>query len=155
MFSVEEMPDREAVRARFGGGQYEVLGRDRQRIAARTRFVLEGEPVPLHEEEVPASKGSNLRRFATAEGEREALVFGLFREGKTVQEITEMTYIESRLVRRLYPLWLTPANRSLPTTPEELSEMESSAKQRTVEAEYASWESSSERMISETGSRSE
>ena len=59
LFTVDELPDREAVRMRFGGGRYDLIGRDKNRIVARTRFVVDGPPLPLGDEAVasPAKRG--------------------------------------------------------------------------------------------------
>lgn len=142
-FTSEELPDRDAVRARFGGGSYEVIGRDAQRIAARTRFVLDGPALPLGHLEQKSSRGgggrAGLHRFATEAGEREALCFRLFREGHSVQNITEMTGIESRIVRSIYVAWLTPSTGEVPTTPEQLSALEEAARRRAYEGELAAW----------------
>lgn len=143
-FTSEELPDRDAVRARFGGGRYEVIGRANQRIVARTRFVLDGASLPLEEPEAKASPKrattSGLRRFATSEGEREGLVFKLLREGLSIHDITEQTGIESRVVRAIYLAWITPAGASTPTTPEEIAERAHQTQQRVLERELAAWD---------------
>ncbi len=117
LLTAADLPDREAVRARFGGGRYDVIGRDAKRITARTRFVLEGLPLPLGDEAVLShKKREKLREFATSNGEREAIVFGLLESDTSLPDVVQRTGIEARLVRAIYLEWLTPLGQQIPTT---------------------------------------
>ena len=112
-FEGDELPNREAVRARFGGGRYEVIARDGRQIVGRTRFVIEGASRPLCDEPPPAALLQGMatdvqRAFATAEGERYALVFRLLDQGVGLVEIVERTGIEPKLVRGIFEEWITP-----------------------------------------------
>jgi hypothetical protein len=124
VFGPDELPDREAVRMRFGGGRYEVIGRDRQRIRARTRFVLDGPALPLGNGPAPTHAQDGPRAFATPAGERQALLFQLFEQGRTLPEIVQSTGIDAEVVRAAYPQWLTPCGVELPTAPEQIAELE-------------------------------
>lgn len=109
-FTHEELPDRASVRSRFGGGRYEIIGRDGNKIVARTRFVENGPALPLSDA-LPAKvqeAGAGPRAFATATGEREALVFGLLDEGVDVVDVTKRTGIDARTVRAVFEEWLAP-----------------------------------------------
>lgn len=48
-FGPDEMPDRAAIGARFGGGRYDVIARDAHKIVGRARVVIEGPPLPLND----------------------------------------------------------------------------------------------------------
>jgi hypothetical protein len=108
-FQLAELPDRHAVGALYGGGKYEVIGRDRQRIRARSRFLLEGPPLPLGEASAPAkpprSRRSPQDEFATPAGRREALVFELLDEGLDLVEIVKRTRIDARTLRGIHEEW--------------------------------------------------
>jgi len=124
LLSAAELPDREAVRSRFGGGRYDVIGRDAKRITARTRFVLEGLPLPLGDEAVLSNKKrEKLREFASANGEREAIVFGLLENDTSLPDIVQRTGIEARLVRAIYLEWLTPLGQQIPTSADGVLEL--------------------------------
>jgi hypothetical protein len=109
-FTHDELPDRASVRARFGGGRYEIIGRDGSKIVARTRFVENGPALPLSDAPpVPAkNQVAGPRAFATAAGEREALVFALLDDGMDVVDITKRTGIDARTVRGIFAEWLAP-----------------------------------------------
>jgi len=112
-FEGDELADREAVRARFGGGRYEVIARDGRQIVGRTRFVLDGASRPLRDEPPPAALSQGvgddvLRAFATAAGERYALVFRLLNQGLDVVEIVDRTGLEPQVVRGIFEEWMTP-----------------------------------------------
>jgi hypothetical protein len=129
-FRPDDLRDREAVRARFGGGRYEVIGQNAQtgRIAARTRFVLDGDPLPI-EVRSPATPNPgggrvHARSFATAAGALTAIVWGLLDQGKTIGEIVAATHVEPKVLRGLYVEWLTPFGEELPQTREEIERLE-------------------------------
>jgi hypothetical protein len=109
-FTHEELPDRESVRARFGGGRYEIIGRDGSKIVARTRFVENGPARPLSDAAPAPPKGQDAgpRAFATVTGEREALVFALLDDGMDVVDVTKRTGIDARTVRAIFAEWLAP-----------------------------------------------
>jgi hypothetical protein len=100
-FEDGELGDREAVRARFGGGRYEVIARDGCKIVGRTRFVVDGPSRPLGGEGAPAA-------VATATGQRQALVFRLLDEGVDLVDVVERTGIEAAVVRAIFDEWKTP-----------------------------------------------
>jgi hypothetical protein len=109
-FEDGELGDREAVRARFGGGRYEVIARDGCKIVGRTRFVVDGPARPLGGEAdgvaVPGADGE--QPFATPTGRRQALVFRLLDEGLDLVEVVERTGIEAVVVRAIFDEWKTP-----------------------------------------------
>jgi hypothetical protein len=109
-FEDGELGDREAVRARFGGGRYEVIARDGCKIVGRTRFMVDGPPRPLGGEAavVGVGGGEGDQRFATAAGQRQALVFRLLDEGLDVVDVVERTGIEAGIVRAVFEEWKTP-----------------------------------------------
>lgn len=109
-FLPNELPDREAVRTRFGGGKYEVIGRNKHRIIARTTFVIDGPSLPIEVEfHAKAEKQRNPSQpFATEAGQRQALVFRMLNEGLDLVDITMQTGIEARIVREIFTEWLTP-----------------------------------------------
>jgi hypothetical protein len=109
-FTATDLPDRNAVRVRFGGGRYEVIGHDGRIIAARTRFVVQGSPKPIRarDEDDGARAPSSARAFASPEGEREALVFSLLDRGMDLVDITQHTGIRSIVVREIFEQWRTP-----------------------------------------------
>jgi hypothetical protein len=50
VFSQADLPDADAVRARFGGGTFNVWGRDaKKRVIVRRELVLHGKPKPMDE----------------------------------------------------------------------------------------------------------
>jgi hypothetical protein len=109
-FEDADLGDREAVRARFGGGRYEVIARDGRKIVGRTRFVVDGPSRPLggEVEPVAVAGGEGERRFATAIGQRQALVFRLLDEGIDVVDVVERTGIDAAAVRAIFDEWKTP-----------------------------------------------
>jgi hypothetical protein len=109
-FEDGELGDREAVRTRFGGGRYEVIARDGCKIVGRTRFVVDGPPRPLGGEAavLAVTGGEGEQRFATATGQRQALVFRLLDEGLDLVEVVERTGIEAAVVRAIFDEWKTP-----------------------------------------------
>jgi hypothetical protein len=112
-FEPEEFLDRDAVRARFGGGRYEVIGRDGRQIVARTRFVLEGPPRPMCDAPVPeAARAGDPRAFATAEGSRARQVFELLNQGYDLVDVVERTELPPVVVRALLEDWLDLIKRS-------------------------------------------
>lgn len=143
MFQIDDMPTREAVRDRFGGGQYEVIGRDKNRIVTRTRFILDGPSRPLDDGQKATRlrrSPSDSRRFSTLAGAREALVFDLFSQGLTVQDVTRKTEIEVRIVRSIYLDWITPSGTGLPKTPEQIAHYETLAMSNRKKKLADSWE---------------
>jgi hypothetical protein len=122
-FAQDELPDREAVRARFGGGKYEVIGRDAYRIVARTTFTVDGEPLalapapPLPEDRAVTGQ----RAFATDLGARQAIVYRLLDQGLSCVEVTQRSEIDDDSVREIYLRWLTPDGCQRPTTPEQIA----------------------------------
>jgi hypothetical protein len=110
-FEDGQLGDREAVRARFGGGRYEVIARDGCKIVGRTRFVVDGPSRPLGGEGAAAAVvagGDGEQRFATATGQRQALVFRLLDEGVDLVDVVERTGIEAAVVRAIFDEWKTP-----------------------------------------------
>jgi hypothetical protein len=121
-----ELPDRETVRARFGGGKYEIIGRDAHRIVARTTFVLEGQPIPFAGgvdaiRADAARSGVGERAFGTETGARQALVYALLDQGLSCIEVTQRTAIDDDIVRDIYLRWLTPDGGARPTTVDEIA----------------------------------
>jgi hypothetical protein len=140
-FRDDELSDREAVRARFGGGRYEVIARDGRQIVARTRFVLDGAPCPLRDEPPsPAAQAIEPMAFATQTGAREALIFGLFNEGLDVVEITQRTRIDARTVRAVFAEWLTPLGLEPVKSPEEIPARRALVMKLRSQALQAEWE---------------
>lgn len=136
-----ELPDRESVQARFGGGRYDVIGRDKNKIVARTRFVVDGPALPLGDEAMRSPvKRKDLREFATANGERQAIVFAMFDERVPLTEITRRTGIETQTLRAIYLEWLTPIGRSLPSTQAEIEELEQRRERELHARELTEWE---------------
>jgi hypothetical protein len=109
-FEEGELGDRDSVRARFGGGRYEVIARDGCKIVGRTRFVLDGPARPLGGEAavVAVAGGDGEQRFATATGQRQALVFRLLDERLDLVDVVERTGIEAAVVRAIFDEWKTP-----------------------------------------------
>jgi len=109
-FEDSDLSDREAIRARFGGGRYEVIARDGSRIVGRTRFVLDGPPRPLGDEPAAVAVAGDdaEQRFATTTGQRQALVFRLLDEGIDLVDVVERTGIEAAVVRAIFDEWMTP-----------------------------------------------
>jgi hypothetical protein len=109
-FEDGELGDREAVRARFGGGRYEVIARDGCKIVGRTRFVVDGPSRPLGSDTAAeaVAGGDGEERFATATGQRQALVFRLLDEGLDLVDVVERTGIEAAVVRAIFDEWKTP-----------------------------------------------
>lgn len=106
-FSASELSDRDAIRSRFGGGRYEILGHDGRVIVARTRVLVDGDPKPLRAETKRVDEPGP-RAFASAEGQREALVFSLLDEGLDLVDIIDRTHIQARVVRAIFEEWRTP-----------------------------------------------
>jgi hypothetical protein len=111
-FQASELSDRHAVGHLYGGGKYEVIGRDRLRIRARSTFTLEGPSLPLGESLGAATKPrrardarNNVQEFSTPVGRREALVFELLDEGLELIDIAKRTAIEARTLRGIYEEW--------------------------------------------------
>jgi hypothetical protein len=112
-FEPADFPDREAVRLRFGGGRYEVVGRDGRQIVARTRFVLDGPPRPLRDEPIPdAARAADPAAFGTAEGSRARRVFELLEQGHDLADIVQRTELAPAVVRALTDDWLDLIARS-------------------------------------------
>jgi hypothetical protein len=106
-FEPGDFPDREAVRVRFGGGRYEVIGRDGRQIVARTRFVLDGPPRPLRDEPLP-----DAALAGTTEGTRARRVFELLEQGLDLADIVQRTELAPAVVRALAEEWLDLIARS-------------------------------------------
>jgi hypothetical protein len=153
VFRPEELPTRAAVAARFGGGQYEVFGRDEsnRRITARTRFVLEGEPLPLQSATADTSDDDReldpkdsparpSRALGSRTGEREAAVFRLLEQGYALSAITIATGIEARAVRGIFLEWITPLGAEPPTTPELVDHYHRARRAQLQAANEAEWE---------------
>ena len=109
-FEDGELSDREAVRSRFGGGRYEVIARDGCKIVGRTRFVVDGQSRPLGGDAaaVAVAGGDGEERFATATGQRQALVFRLLDVGLDLVDLVERTGIEAVVVRAIFDEWMVP-----------------------------------------------
>lgn len=124
-FTPDELPNREAVRQRFGGGKYEVIGRDTQRLVARTTFVLDGPTLPFEEDKKRKALAPRTgeRAYGSDAGERQSLGFSLFDQGFTCVEVTQRTGIDNDTVRDIYLRWLTPDSGERPTTPEQIAHM--------------------------------
>ena len=137
-FDDGELVDRDAVRARFGGGRYEVIARDGCKIIGRTRFVVDGPSLPLNGEAPMADAAAidGEQRFASPIGQRQALVFGLLDEGIDLVEIVERTGIEASVVRAIFDEWKTPLGErsAIDARCRELAGL----RQRTLEKEWGS-----------------
>jgi hypothetical protein len=73
--------------------------------------VLDGPSCPLGGEVAPAAVaagGDGEQRFATATGQRQALVFRLLDAGVDLVEVVERTGIEAAVVRAIFDEWKTP-----------------------------------------------
>ena len=51
MFSPEDLTDLASLANKFGGGRYELIGRFRGHVVARTKYDLPGAPKPMYDEE--------------------------------------------------------------------------------------------------------
>jgi hypothetical protein len=108
-FAPSELPDRHAVGALYGGGKYEVIGRDSMRIRARSTFRLDGPSLPLGDKPKAPARRRRARHdekeFATPAGRREALVFELLDQGVDLIDVAKRTEIDARTLRSIYEDW--------------------------------------------------
>jgi hypothetical protein len=115
VFTLAELPNREALQRRFGGGRYEVLGRDERNVGiiARVRFVLEGAPLPLpslpprHESKRPehSHRSSVLPAKEIARGAMAAHVFRRFDEGANPVDVVRESSYDPDQVEKLHTQW--------------------------------------------------
>jgi len=101
---------------------------------------VDGPPLPLGDEAIAApAKRAEVRAFATPGGAREALVFGLLDEGRSLVEITTATHIETHVVRSIYIDWITPLGWEPPKTPEETAAYTAARRALIATQQEASW----------------
>jgi hypothetical protein len=132
VFRSDELPDRDALKALFGGGRYEVIGRDArgQRIAARACFVLEGEALPIDAATLgapPSLKTHAAMPGSSLSGAIAARVFALFDQGHNLSQIVVATHIDPRSVRALYREWITPLGQDVPSAAGDVARLERAA----------------------------
>lgn len=145
-FPASDLPDREALAARFGGGEYELVARcsRNHRITSRARVSIPGDPKPLGDQEDTAEASSakrvrpGRRAYPThmlallEHGRLQSRVFRMFERGCNVSEIVRATKLPVEEVRRLWSERDGPLETS--------ADRELAHETRRMEGEYAQME---------------